>query len=266
MAKGHKEDYGSYILNNKENILKRKRKVIMIKRTILLLIVLFTILINLGLTLPEFNLTEVKVNGLELIPEEEVLAMAHIEPEINVFKLNTKKLEKAILENSYIDSVEVKRKLPNKISIEVKERKIAFYVETEEGIYAIDDKGMVLGVKESVEVTDILKLDGIPRENLVVGEFVQGEDKDGFLGAQLTYAFLSEKGYFDQYPQLKLEIINFVDYKLYVNNAYINLGTSENINDKLAKAFSILSAPEFLDLKGYVDVSFKGNPVVYKEN
>lgn len=266
MTKRHKDDYGNYILNNKEALLKRKRKMIVIKRTMIILILLCTVLVTLGLTLKEFNLAEVNVRGTEMLSKETILTSAAIEPEINIFKINTRKIEKVLLENTYIESVKVKRDLPNKISIEIKEREIAFSAQGTDGIYAIDENGRVLGVKESIDSPQVLSLEGVPAEKLVVGEIIEDEDGSTIDGAKVVHEFLIEKGLFEQFPQMRLEINNFVDYKLYVENAYIKLGTRENMKEKLAKAFSILSTPEFIGMTGYVDVSFKGNPVVYKEN
>lgn len=265
MAKEHKGDYGNYILNNKENILRKKKNIIRMKRTILVLIVLFTILITLGLTLPDFNLKEVKVSGLEMIPEDSIISTVALETGTNIFKINTKKIENVLKKNTYIDSVQVKRKMPNKISIEVKERKVAFYIQGAEGNYVIDKNGRVLGKKETIEDPNVLRIDGIVEENIVIGELLQGEELRRFEGVQNIYEFLVEKGFFEQYSISRLEIKDFVDFKLYVNQAYLKLGTSENMSEKLAKGFSILSAPEFVDFKGYVDVSFDGNPVVFRE-
>lgn len=265
MTKKHKEDYGNYILNNKENILKRKRKIIVMKRTMIILILLCTVLITLGLTLPEFNLAEITVSGNEIVSTETILTSAAVEPEINIFKINTTKIEKTLMKNEYIESVKVKRKLPKKLSVKVKERKIAFSAQGIDGIYAIDENGRVLGKRETIEVPQVLSIEGIPPEKLVVGEFIKDEDGSTIDGAEAIHKFLREKGYFEQFAQMKLEVNNFVDYKLYVDNAYIKLGSSENLNEKLAKAFSVLTSPQFLGMKGYVDVSFKGNPVVFKE-
>ncbi len=265
MAKGHKEDYGNYILNNKKNILKKKKKIIRMKRTIIVLIVLFTILITLGLTLPNFNLAEVKVSGIEVISEEAIISTAALESGTNIFKINTTKVEDELKGNTYIDAVKVTRKLPNTISIEITERKVAFYIEGAEGNYVIDKSGRVLGKKETIDSANVLRIEGIAEENLVIGELIQGEEIKRSEGVKTIYDFLVQKGFFEQYSISKLEIKDFVDFKLYVNDAYIKLGTSENMNEKLAKAFSILSTPEFSSFKGYVDVSFDGNPVVFKE-
>lgn len=265
MAKAHKEDYGNYILNNKEILLKKKKKIIIIKRTILVLVVLFTILITLALTLPEFNLAEVKVSGTEIIPEEAILETANLDIGTNIFKINTKTIKEAIKENSYVDKVKVTRKYPNTITIEVTERKIAYYIQGKDGNCVIDRTGRVLGIKETIESIEVLRLEGIDPETLVIGELIQGEDSERFEAIRIIYDFLKEKSFFEVYNIGKLEVNDFVDFKLYVNSAYIKLGTSDNMNEKLAKGFSILSSPEYLDLKGYVDVSFEGNPVVFKE-
>lgn len=266
MGKKHTEDYGSYILNNKEQLLKRKRKIIILKRTGLLLIVLLTVLITLGLTLPEFNLAEVTITGNEFVSNETILTSAAIQPEINIFKINTSKIEEILMKNSYIEEVKINRKLPNKVSIKVKECKIAFSVQGAEGVYAIDENGKVLGVRETIEAPQVLALEGVPQENLIEGQLIQGEDGGDLKGAKVIHDFLGEKGYFEEYQGMRLEITNFVDYKLYVDNLYIKLGASENMNEKLAKAFSILNNPQFAGMKGYIDVSFKGNPVIYKES
>lgn len=266
MTKQHKEDYGSYILSNKEALLKRKKKIIRMKRTMVIFTLLLTILITLGFTLPVFNLTGVSVKGNEMLSREAILSTAGIEPDINIFKVNTRKVEETLMENVYIKNVKVKRKLPNELSVNVEERKIAFSVQGNEGIYAIDETGKVLGVKENIESTQVLPLEGIPVENLVTGEEIQGPDGENIEGASLIHEFLKVNGYFEMYPDMKLQVRDFVDYKLYIGEAYIKLGTKEDLGEKLGKAFSILSTPQFMGMKGYIDVSFKGNPVVNKEN
>lgn len=266
MTKRHKGDYGAYIINNKEALLKKKKKAIRLKRTMLIFMVLLTIFITLGFTLPVFNLTEVRVTGNEFVSREGILASAEIQPDINVFKINTSKVEKILKENIYIKNVKVKRQLPNKLSIKLEERKIAFSVMGAEGNYAVDETGIVLGVREDITSKEVIPLEGIPAENLVPGKEIHGEQDGNIDGAIIIHEFLSANGYFEVFPNMKIQVRDFVDYKLYVGEAYINLGTKENMGEKLGKAFSVLSTPQFMGMKGYIDVSFKGNPVVKKEN
>ena len=265
MAKKHKDDYGSYILNNKESLLRRKKKILRIKQTILVLILLLTICITLGLTVPAFNISQVKVSGLENITEEEILTSANVDIGKNIFKLNTKDIKNKIVKNSYIDDVKIKRKLPNTIAIDITERKPAFYIEGADGNYIIDINGMVIGKEEDVEAIDILKVEGVPEENIVIGESIEGENNSNLEGLKDIYNFLREKNFFEEYKTLKVQVRDFVEYTLLVNETSLKLGTSDKINEKLAKGFSILIDPKFVGLKGYIDVSFEGNPVIYKD-
>ncbi|MEG0132620.1 MAG: FtsQ-type POTRA domain-containing protein [Clostridium sp.] len=265
MAKNIKQSYGNYIIDNKESILRKKKRIIMIKKSILLLIVLMSILITLAFTLPNFNLSEITVTGIVNLSEESVKSSINIENDINIFKIRTNKIEKELLENPYILSSKVKRKYPNKISVNVEERKVVYYTEIGGGYYIIDDGGTVLEKKENIDGLNLLRLEGIEEAALKLGEPIQNIESEKLSALCNIYEFLEKNEFFTKYNIKKVEINDFIDMKIYVNEAYIKLGTAKDMNDKIAKAFSILSAPEMMDFKGYIDVSFDGNPVVYRE-
>ncbi|MEG1256306.1 FtsQ-type POTRA domain-containing protein [Clostridium sp.] len=265
MTKKSKQSYGNYIIDNKENILKRKKKIIRVKKTILLLIVLISILITLGFTLPNFNLSEILVSGVVNLSEESVIASTNIEKGINIFKIKTNKIERGLSENPYILSSKVSRKYPNKIAIKVEERKLAYYTEMSGGYYIIDDRGVVLEKKDNIDGLNLLRLDGLNEDLLKIGEPIKDIEAEKLTALCDIYSFLEKNQFFEKYNIAKVEINDFIDLKLYVNKVYIKLGTVEGVNDKIAKAFSIITTPEFNDFKGYIDVSFDGNPVIYKE-
>lgn len=265
MAKKIKQSYGNYIIDNKENILKRKKKIIKFKRTIILLIVMVSILITLGFTLPTFNLSEILVSDLTNLSEENIKTATKLELGTNIFKIKTKKIEKELMKNPYILNADINRKYPNKISIRIQERKIAFYTEVSGGFYIIDDEGIVLEKKDSIEGIVALKIEGIDEANLKIGEKIKDIDEDKIEAVCNIYKFLKEKDMFEKYTISKLEINDFVDLKLYVNNLYITLGTIDKVNSKIAKGFSIIESAKLANIKGYIDVSFEGNPVIYKE-
>ncbi len=264
VAKKAKENYGNYIIDNKAAILKRKKQIIRMKKMLLLLLLLVSILITLGFTLPTFNLSEVLVSGVVNLSEESIVSAANIKQGINIFKVKTNNIQDELESNPYILSAEVKRKYPSKITIDIVERKLAFYTQIGEGYYVIDDSGIVLEKKESIEGMELLRLEGIDEGNLQIGKPIQNIDSDQLSKFCNIYSFLKEKESFKKYSISKLEVNNFVDLRLYVNELYIKLGTTDNINNKISKAFSILESPELSGLKGYIDVSFEGNPVIYR--
>lgn len=265
MAKKNKQSYGNYIIDNKADILKKKKKIIQLKKTMLILVVMISILITLALTLPTFNLSEILVSGLVNLSEDSIKTTTKLEKGTNIFKVRTKKIEKELEKNPYILEATINRKYPNKLSIAINERKIAFYTEISGGFYVIDDKGVVLEKKDSIEGIQALRIEGIDETCLKIGEQIKNIDEDKIKGICNIYEFLKENSLFEKYTIIKLEVNDFIDLKLYVNNLQIKLGTADKVNSKVAKGFSIIESGNFVEMKGYVDVSFEGNPVIYKE-
>ncbi len=265
MAKKNKQSYGNYIIDNKADILKKKKKIIQLKKTMLILVVMISILITLALTLPTFNLSEILVSGLVNLSEDSIKTTTKLEKGTNIFKVRTKKIEKELEKNPYILEATINRKYPNKLSIAINERKIAFYTEISGGFYVIDDKGVVLEKKDSIEGIQALRIEGIDETCLKIGEQIKNIDEDKIKGICNIYEFLKENSLFEKYTIIKLEVNDFIDLKLYVNNLQIKLGTADKVNSKVAKGFSIIESGDFGEMKGYVDVSFEGNPVIYKE-
>lgn len=265
MAKKNKQSYGNYIIDNKADILKKKKKIIQLKKTMLILVVMISILITLALTLPTFNLSEILVSGLVNLSEDSVKTTTKLEKGTNIFKVRTKKIEKELEKNPYILEATINRKYPNKLSIAINERKIAFYTEISGGFYVIDDKGVVLEKKDSIEGIQALRIEGIDETCLKIGEQIKNIDEDKIKGICNIYEFLKENSLFEKYTIIKLEVNDFIDLKLYVNNLQIKLGTADKVNSKVAKGFSIIESASLGEMKGYVDVSFEGNPVIYKE-
>jgi len=265
VAKKNKQSYGNYIIDNKADILKKKKKIIQLKKTMLILVVMISILITLALTLPTFNLSEILVSGLVNLSEDSIKTTTKLEKGTNIFKVRTKKIEKELEKNPYILEATINRKYPNKLSIAINERKIAFYTEISGGFYVIDDKGVVLEKKDSIEGIQALRIEGIDETCLKIGEQIKNIDEDKIKGICNIYEFLKENSLFEKYTIIKLEVNDFIDLKLYVNNLQIKLGTADKVNSKVAKGFSIIESGDFGEMKGYVDVSFEGNPVIYKE-
>jgi len=265
VAKKTKQSYGNYIIDNKKEILKRKKKIIKLKKTMLLLVVMISILITLALTLPTFNLSEILVSGLVNLSEDGVKTTTKLQKGTNIFKIKTKKIEKELEKNPYILEATIIRKYPNKLSIAINERKIAFYTEISGGFYVIDDKGVVLEKKESIEGIEALKIEGIDETCLKIGEQIKNIDEDKIKAICNIHKFIKENSLFEKYNIIKLEVNDFVDLKLYVNNLHMKLGTVDKVNSKVARGFSIIESGTLGEMKGYVDVSFEGNPVIYKE-
>lgn len=96
---------------------------------------------------PTFNVNEIVVENNSLIPADTIRSLSRIELYKNIFKVDRSDTVEYVQENPYINSVKVKRVLPNKVKIIVEERTEKYLLEFAEGKYAIlDGQGYILGV------------------------------------------------------------------------------------------------------------------------
>ncbi len=133
---------------NDDGKAKKKRKKVF--RTIKVLLLIGVIL---GGTIyfllsPIFNITEINVSGNSKISSEEIISLSGIQKNENTFKINKKTVKDKIRENPYIDTISIKRTLPDSITIYVTERVATYRINKANTYMLINNQGYML------EITD----------------------------------------------------------------------------------------------------------------
>ena len=95
---------------------------------------------------PLFDITGVEVIGNEKISKETILSLSGISLGDNLYRNKKETIQKNIKQEAYIESVEVKRVLPDKIQLQVKERKATFLLEYANSYFYMDNQGYILEV------------------------------------------------------------------------------------------------------------------------
>ena len=123
-----------------------------------------------------FDVNGIAVIGNEGVTDEEVIKLSGIEMGDSVFKVHPLLVQHKIKKNLYIEKVNVDRKLPNKVEIIVKERKLLAQFHKDAKFVITDSEGMVLDISkephkatliEGVTVTEAEKKETIQiKENL----------------------------------------------------------------------------------------------------
>jgi cell division protein FtsQ len=250
------------VKKSNELIRRRKRK-IMIKRSILTLIFLMIVLVTLCLKLPYFAVETIVVENNKYIDSEIITSLSGINKGNNIFYINTKRSKSKIASNAYISYVDIDRKFPNTILINVKEREATLYLNLDNKYIILDKEGFVLEIKDSVENLQLVKVDGIKASNIEVGK-------------QITIDELRVKKVLAQFADLikrnktdikidNIQLNSLSDIKVFCAGLCFKLGDSYEIENKLNKALNIATNDEIIGKKGYIDVSFEGSPVVYIE-
>jgi len=127
------------------------------------------------------NIEKVIITGNDYLSEEEVFYKSKIKLGENIFKLNLKKTIDLLLQEPWIKDVEIKRAIPNKLIISIKEREAAVFTSIGEEHFALSKEGLALSKVDRLEEGFSLPLIlGLDIDEIKIGEMI---DKPEFRAA-----------------------------------------------------------------------------------
>ena len=112
------------------------------------LFLVFIAMIVFATVSPIFNITEVDVTGNKRLSKEQVVDLSGIETDENISKENLSDSKKSIKQSGYIESVNIKRILPNKVEINIVERETTFASKFGNGYIYLNNQGYILEINE----------------------------------------------------------------------------------------------------------------------
>lgn len=127
-----------------EQVKKQKRRVRILQR--LTVFTLFIVGIILLILSPIFNIKEIVITGNEKIPEATILSLLSISEGTNIFKETNKNINEKIKQNAYIAGAIIKRELPSRLKLQVKERTVDYILKIGEGYAYINKDGTILEI------------------------------------------------------------------------------------------------------------------------
>lgn len=162
-------------LNNVDKHIKNYKKAKLILK-IFMVLVLFAGVIIFLLTSPLFNIKNISVTGNDKVSNDQIISLSQIELETNIYKMVNSKVEENIKENAYIDTVSVKRKLPNEVNITVTERKPKYMLQYGNAYVYISSQGYMLEVSEEKLELPVISGYSTSQEELKAGNRLNNED------------------------------------------------------------------------------------------
>lgn len=141
-----------------------ERKVIKKKKSLLKSVIKWTILLSalvasfiFFMMSPLFNVSEIEIIGNDKISKETIISLSQIQIGDNIYKTSKEKIIQKIKQNAYIESVQVKRVLPNKINLTIKERNTTYMLEYANSFAYINNQGYILEIStNSLDVPIII--------------------------------------------------------------------------------------------------------------
>ena len=249
------------------NVRKTKNKNTQVKVPILFKFGAVAIIIGIALFVflksPFFNIEEinVQIDRNTVLTESEIKELSNITVGQNMFSISKKKSIENIETNSYVESVKIKRKIPNKLVIEVIERTIAFQFEVN-GQYAyVDNYGVVIDQKS--EKKDCIIITGNKTESIVTGSKLNDEDIQGLSDVMVIIQEAKNNEIFDEIT--KIDISNHDDYLVYFENQgkVAHIGDITSINDKMTRVAKILKVESEVEGEIFVNIDFNSGKYPY---
>ena len=112
-------------------------KVVIIFSLILIVVIVLYTSLNSGI----FNSDNIEIEGNKYVESEYIIKTLDINNNKNIFRYNIKDMEEILLNNKYIDKVEIKRLLPNTLKVSIIEKEIVANLYNEEVYCYIDKEG-----------------------------------------------------------------------------------------------------------------------------
>lgn len=246
---------------------QKREKRFKILKSILKLLFLFTIIIGILLFLfvsPVFNIKNIEVNGNKKINVEEIKSLSKINLEENIFKFSSKQIKNNIKENAYIDTVEIKRKIPSIVQLNITEREVKYQLEYGNAFAYIDRNGNILEISSENNQMPIIRGYLTSQEDIKSGNKLIEEDCNKLLTVQEFLKVAEDNGL--QNLITIIDITSDEDYKFELPSkgkvAY--MGDSKNIGGKILTLKEILTREE--GKNGQIFINDSNKMPYFREN
>lgn len=159
-------------LYGKEKTIKKKKKRL---SKLLLFIVIIILSYILVFKTDIFIVVGIIVEGNNKLSYEEVVKASTCNIGENIFKIDIKKGEESLNQIPYVKKSKIKRKLPDKIIIEIEERKEVAAIQYLNLVAYIDIEGYILNIEENTGNILLPEIKGLDLESVEEGSSIYQE-------------------------------------------------------------------------------------------
>lgn len=243
-----------------EDIQKRIRKR-RIRFRIFFAILLISITLVFLLSTPVLKVKGITVQGNKIVSSDRIIELSGIKTGDNLLRLNTKKISEHIKTNPYIETSKIIRSITGSVYIKVQERQSAGITNYGNKYVTMDKKGVIIEVLDKKEGVHLPLITGLDVESAVPGQKAQLKDTRKFDVMEIIFDAALSTGVSGIINEVNIENLMSVIIKTQYG-IDLKVGDSSDMEEKLEKCKAIMDQELIKkDLKGTIDVSFKGNPV-----
>jgi cell division protein FtsQ len=226
--------------------------------------VILSIFSGFVFSLPIWQLKEVIINGNKYFTEEKIINIAKLPSGENIFLIDPDEIKARFSNIIQIKELRVSRKLPNKIVIDIIERKPFAIAVIDNLTTLIDDEGFIISkqnLASSIYRLDIAKypvVRGISRKNLEKGIQLFSNDREFMSSAINLMSNFMDIG------SIQIDLANKDDIVIYIEDIIkVKIGNTNDIERKI-KIVNVLlgKITGKWEKVSYIDVRVPDNPVI----
>ncbi|MCR6544483.1 cell division protein FtsQ/DivIB [Dehalobacterium formicoaceticum] len=209
-----------------------------------------------------FAISSIEVLGIKELTSAQIVALSGLSKGENIFQIDRSAAESKIALNTMVAGVEVKRKLPRSIQINILERVPVALIPVTGGLIEIDHEGLVLKKVSQInqESRTIITGMDIP-STMAVGKKVSSEK------LEMGLAMIAQMDEEARKTIAEINVFNPQKILAYtVEGTEVRFGNQEDFQEKFTRFLQVLKEVKDGDqLKNieYIDVSFSGKPVIF---
>lgn len=236
----------------KKQVMKKKKEDK--KRSIIKKVIKWTILLGALIAAfiffmmsPLFNVAEVRVTGNNAISEDTIISLSEITIGENIYKTSKNKIIQKIKQNAYIDRVEVKRILPNKVELQVKERTATYMLEYAGSFVYINNQGYILEITSNPIDVPIIMGYHTSQEELQVGSRLNEEDLNRLEMVLKIIDSSQSSGIVSKINRINIE--NKQNYTLHIEEEkkIVYMGDASNLSSRMLYLKAVLNDTKGLE-------------------
>ena len=221
---------------------KRNRVVKRIKKIVKFVLVLGIIVgaIVFATCSPIFNITDIEVLNNSMVSSDTVISLSGISKNENIFRFIATKASNSIKQNAYIENVKIKRVLPNKVQIEVTERKPSFSIPVLGEFAYMSTQGYILEITQNELNLPIIYGLQTAEENITAGNRITEDDLVSLEMILKIMNAMSDSGLSEKVTSIDISDKN--DYSIYMQEERktVHLGDGSNLSNKMLYVMAIL--------------------------
>ena len=213
---------------------------------------------------PLFDLATVQVINNDKISSDTIISLSGLIIGENIYKTSYNQIEKNIKQNAYIENVKVKRQLPNKIEITVKERKATYMLEYATSFAYINNQGYILEISEEKLNVPIIVGYTTNEEEIKTGGRINSEDLEKLSTVLKIMESVNANGIGELIS--KIDIKNKQNYTLILEDEKktVYLGDASNLSNRMLYLKAILEQEKGVEGEIFINGDLNKQDVYFR--